>query len=490
MHKLIIEDDEGKEVVFPLIRGEISIGRQATNLICLTERNVSRRHARLVRKNGHYVLEDLSSYGGTRVNGERIQSPTPLDDGDEVLIGDYRLAMAVNRPLTSMGIGPPPDATGTPAAKEAASMETNKTPPPPLGTGTGEVEPTPSPPARLVAVSSPFMGQEFVLDGETLIIGRTPDNNIVLPHKSISRHHAKVLRDGQRYVVVDLQSGNGIKVNGADYRRVELKSGDVVALGRVRLRFVAAGERAVFERHRFGFGGTPGKVALGVAAAGALAAALLAARVNEKKPASTPALPADLEQQSGAAIEALERSFEHQDYAGLLKAVANLGETTVRDDRARILAQAARSKLVEQHLAAAERHRMEGNCGAVRKEAEAALALESYNQAAQALIARCSSRSGSTPAISAAWRPAAPPAPPRDRAAPAKDRLPPHDRVLAHERTPAPPRDQRPVRRKADGLAPAEVAPAAPADIPLGPPPDKPRRRAIDSDDPYAKDRL
>jgi len=49
MHKLIIEDDEGKAVVVPLIREEISIGRQEGNTIRLTERNVSRRHARLVR---------------------------------------------------------------------------------------------------------------------------------------------------------------------------------------------------------------------------------------------------------------------------------------------------------------------------------------------------------------------------------------------------------------------------------------------------------
>ena len=42
MYKLIIEDDEGKTTVVPLIRDEITIGRKEGNTIRLTERNVSR----------------------------------------------------------------------------------------------------------------------------------------------------------------------------------------------------------------------------------------------------------------------------------------------------------------------------------------------------------------------------------------------------------------------------------------------------------------
>src|SRR6185503_15470220 len=47
--KLIIEDDEGRKTVVPFVRDEITIGRQEGNTIRLTERNVSRRHARLVK---------------------------------------------------------------------------------------------------------------------------------------------------------------------------------------------------------------------------------------------------------------------------------------------------------------------------------------------------------------------------------------------------------------------------------------------------------
>jgi pSer/pThr/pTyr-binding forkhead associated (FHA) protein len=495
MQKLTIEDDEGKAVVFPLIRSEISIGRQASNLICLTERNVSRHHARLVRRDGRYVLEDLSSYLGTRLNGTRIAAPTALKDGDRMVIGDYRLALTIDRPLTVTGVGPQINGHSavTKATEVAPPMEPSKAAPSVAGTGTGEVDLTPSPPGRLVAMTAPLRGQEFVLSGASLIIGRTSDNDIVLPHKSISRHHAKILRDGQRYVVVDLQSGNGVKVNGADYRRVELKSGDILALGRMRLRFVAAGDRAFLERRRFRFG-TNAKITLGVAAAGALTAALLVARTMEQRHASAPpVLPAEADQPSGAALEGLEKAFERQDYTGLLKAVANLGDSGIHADRARVLAQAARSKLVAQHLMTAEKHRSDGNCGLARKEAEAALALESYNQAAQGLIARCSPRYTPPQAptrLASTWRPPTP-APARERAPTTRER----ERALSHERAPA--RERTPVRERAERrvttaaptpAAPQEVAPAV--DIPLTPPPDKPRKRAIDSSDPYAKDRL
>src|SRR3954467_5006583 len=92
MHKLIIEDDEGRATVVPLVRDELTIGRKEGNAIRLTERNVSRRHARLFRQNGAVFIEDLASYTGVRVNGARITGQAQVHDGDQVEIGDYKLA--------------------------------------------------------------------------------------------------------------------------------------------------------------------------------------------------------------------------------------------------------------------------------------------------------------------------------------------------------------------------------------------------------------
>jgi pSer/pThr/pTyr-binding forkhead associated (FHA) protein len=89
MQKLVIQDDEGKTTVVPLIRDEITIGRKEGNTIRLTERNVSRRHARIVRNNGSVVIEDLNSYNGVRVNGSRIQGRCQISMSDRIQIGDY-----------------------------------------------------------------------------------------------------------------------------------------------------------------------------------------------------------------------------------------------------------------------------------------------------------------------------------------------------------------------------------------------------------------
>ena len=74
-------------------------------------------------------------------------------------------------------------------------------------------------------------------DGSTIHIGRAASNDITLTHSSISRSHA--LLEGQRdvWVVTDQHSANGVLVNGVRIEHVELKSGDVIGLGDIKLRF-------------------------------------------------------------------------------------------------------------------------------------------------------------------------------------------------------------------------------------------------------------
>ena len=274
MYKLIIEDDEGKTTVVPLIRDEITIGRKEGNTIRLTERNVSRRHAKLVKSNGSVFIEDLTSYNGIKVNGDRIAGRAPVNEGDRVQIGDYQLALKLDKAQTASSNHPQPAATAStsptlPSAAPAAEMLEQKTTPfmkengaapaamldlaPTVQTPIQATAPPPisgqqEAPARLVVVSSNFAGQEFVLDKAAVVIGRTDENDVVINHRSISRHHAKIVREGGHYHIVDLQSANGVRVNGEEYGKVELRKGDHVDLGHVRLRFVAPGEDFIFDR--------------------------------------------------------------------------------------------------------------------------------------------------------------------------------------------------------------------------------------------------
>ena len=112
-----------------------------------------------------------------------------------------------------------------------------------------EIEPEPAvgPSARLFVLTTDLAGLEVSLEKPSLVIGRTDENDVVLSHRSISRHHAKIVREGDRYTIVDLQSANGVRVNGEDYERIELNPGDVLELGHVKLRFVGPQEQFVFD---------------------------------------------------------------------------------------------------------------------------------------------------------------------------------------------------------------------------------------------------
>jgi ABC transport system ATP-binding/permease protein len=100
-----------------------------------------------------------------------------------------------------------------------------------------------------VVLTTDLAGMEIALDKAALVIGRTEENDVLLNHRSISRHHAKIVRDGDHYTIVDLQSANGIRVNGEDYERIELNAGDVIELGHVKIRFVGPLESFVFDPH-------------------------------------------------------------------------------------------------------------------------------------------------------------------------------------------------------------------------------------------------
>lgn len=92
--RLIIEDDEGSTTIVALGQNAVTIGRQAGNTIQLTEQNVSRQHARMYPQSDGWVVEDLQSYNGIRVNGVPIEGRVLVHQGDLVQIGDYHLALS------------------------------------------------------------------------------------------------------------------------------------------------------------------------------------------------------------------------------------------------------------------------------------------------------------------------------------------------------------------------------------------------------------
>lgn len=93
--------------------------------------------------------------------------------------------------------------------------------------------------ACLLVIGGMEMGDIILLDGERTVIGRDPSCDGTVGDDGISRHHAEVLRDGERYTLRDLGSTNGVFVDGDRVEEHELAEGDKVLLGRrTVLKFV------------------------------------------------------------------------------------------------------------------------------------------------------------------------------------------------------------------------------------------------------------
>jgi pSer/pThr/pTyr-binding forkhead associated (FHA) protein len=74
-------------------------------------------------------------------------------------------------------------------------------------------------------------------DRRPLVIGRSIGCDMTLSDPTVSRWHAELIREGDGWVVRDMGSTNGTRVNGWRVRRAVLEPGDVVALGAQRVVF-------------------------------------------------------------------------------------------------------------------------------------------------------------------------------------------------------------------------------------------------------------
>lgn len=218
MWKLTIADDEDHQTVVNLVREEYTVGRGEGNAVRLTERNVSRKHARLIRSAEGYRLEDLSSYNGLYVNGMRLTRRQDLAHGDLIQLGDYRVQVT-NDAVDTQEQG----YRGFPG-NDSGSVRSRL-------------------PHRLVELIGPNQGAEFSLDGERFLLGRGEECEFTIDHGSVSRIHAEVrtLEPG-RFEIIDKGSANGLRINGNAVVKGLLDSRDVIELGDVVLKYIPEGQ--------------------------------------------------------------------------------------------------------------------------------------------------------------------------------------------------------------------------------------------------------
>jgi ABC-type multidrug transport system ATPase subunit/pSer/pThr/pTyr-binding forkhead associated (FHA) protein len=182
----------------------INIGRDATNDIVINDRIVSGLHLRILRQGNQFVLihpnpanqrqRTLNGllYQGRKIRGDEQFNKT-LANGDIFRIGDE------NGTLITLTYG---DGTGT---------QQDMLPP----------------------------VQPIKLTGTEITIGREADNKVVLSHPQVSAHHARLVREGGTYRILDLNSTNHVYVNSELATSHLLKLGDEIRIGPYKLVYEA-----------------------------------------------------------------------------------------------------------------------------------------------------------------------------------------------------------------------------------------------------------
>src|SRR3954465_5171934 len=126
MFAIIVHEKGGAERREVFDAAELSVGRVQGNELMLPKGNVSKRHARLLYRDGRFIVTDLNSTNGTYVNRRKITQATIVREGDRIYIGDLVLRIE-----TSGGEGMSPDefktgpsavARSTPSAPDASNV--------------------------------------------------------------------------------------------------------------------------------------------------------------------------------------------------------------------------------------------------------------------------------------------------------------------------------------------------------------------------------
>lgn len=228
------------EQEFEVSKPEITIGRGQTNDVVLQDAKASRTHARFTfDAQGGITVVDLGSTNGVRVNGIKVEKTT-LQPGDIVMIGNSQISFAKlsedDDGLTMIDSEADLDRTLADAVLPISLNDTSED--------------------RLV-ICTPDKTWEVELDGnvDSLSIGRSTGNHVVIDHPSVSRSHAQIVRDGRAFTIRDLNSSNGLWVNGHKVSGTTLEDGVSVRLGYATLIY-----KSGFTEEHLTLGGTSFKL--------------------------------------------------------------------------------------------------------------------------------------------------------------------------------------------------------------------------------------
>jgi pSer/pThr/pTyr-binding forkhead associated (FHA) protein len=230
-YAILREDSTGKE--FDIQWQPAVIGRPSTevdhNIILAVNvqllqdgKTVSRRHAQITFSEGRYFIEPLAEQNPVFLNGKEllVHGKREIRNGDKLAFGNSRLMMTFStqnqRISRSAAREPVSQPVSQPASTPVSSKPLHETAPPFVDAdATNFVSPSSTASLVVEAGSSPAkVGERIELIAFPFVIGRLLTS--LSAENEVSRKHAEISYDARKnsYTVTDLQSTNGVSING------------------------------------------------------------------------------------------------------------------------------------------------------------------------------------------------------------------------------------------------------------------------------------
>lgn len=234
----------------PLLEQRLVLGRAADCDLRIAGKSVSGRHCELEFVDGHWWVKDLDSQNGTGVNGKRCThkkilpndilwvarqrfrvsygSPRPTSSSEDLAASLLLDGSDSQTDSTKSSVQPSNTTDGAPQPTEAQARETREVSTP------IEARATPLPDhifGRLVPCGG---GDPIPLMRTDLLVGRRGQCDIQLKFTNVSAQHCRLFMEGGYWFVEDLNSSNGVKVDGVRVQRKALPPGVTLSFAKHR----------------------------------------------------------------------------------------------------------------------------------------------------------------------------------------------------------------------------------------------------------------
>jgi pSer/pThr/pTyr-binding forkhead associated (FHA) protein len=212
----------------------LTIGRLKENDIVIDNLSVSRLHARILLEGERVFLEDQGSGNGCVVNGRRVDR-APIGPGDAIHIGKHELVVLAPGEELEIPDGAASKPVGQADHSPWDGAHTYFLPQDEDGPPKEEVVERH---AGLILQHRGEFDRVVSVDRTPFVIGRAPECDLVLAESGVSREHARILQDGDDFVLEDLGGVNGTFLGGERAERRVLEIGDEIVLDVYQITFV------------------------------------------------------------------------------------------------------------------------------------------------------------------------------------------------------------------------------------------------------------